>query len=1054
MALLPHRQSAEPMNSEQPPKKKRIFYDRINEEDLYQSDESSWDEASSNHSSTAAATVKTNSHAATIRSLFANQHSGTTSKATKRASRGIRDLFQSSSCTLKEEPQYATAKKKRESISTLFSSNHSRKQSTTKEAEQQQSQGSLYSSSSTATSLSTCSTESMNQHFEVMPMEDQVTNNAKSHLIPPFAKKINIHWSVEEEDVFKNWRNQRALYRVESIHPHHEEHGEEDEEADSEDSYSQALVASTLKREKSRKRRSSGSLVPAPVKALLSAPMTRENSPLPPLPTVENFLTIMNAPTSPDSSYFSARSVSSNSSSQSTLNSILLDDVTDGLESTHIMESCLSSDSHSSSDASSMASATKKADVPVTIKSSPSSTASSIPPPVPPKDHDLKRMLTMDPQGNATTNINNKQEKRSSITMSPETLKRVYSSKKKKIAPSTAEMRITTSDIPNNHHASFAPKSADTTSTFRPPIPPRRSSMPLPPPKSNSNAAMPPLPVDAKKKADAYSRRPSKLDDASSWTSFLGIKKEESAVNNTDKKAKLGRSLGATATKKAKKSDSSNLLKVTENGQVVLLYEMKHGKLQVIAGTTERLLEKLADETTQDMEYVDTFLMNYGSFTTSMHLLNQLISRFHLGPLPGEHEYFKKWQHSIQSKVLTVIDRWVTLQYQDFKYDLDLQKKLNLFLFNNDTVLLQQFRQQVDKIQYNLKLQIQQFSNHQHHVSVITANQHISAPPSNAFHFHFSFGNSSQSLPTTVHTSNTSNTRRPSNGLFSSSSSIPPELPMQIHDSSSLKTTLHTSLVSLESKDIARYLTLADFYLFKSIQSRELMSNNNNHKTDINYTELMTKRANMLSHWVVHEICSISYLKPKRSLLKKFIEIAKLCLEFNNFHTCMVITMGLASAPKLKDVWETLSNRDTNTFASLQKLLDVSMNMRYYRQKIQLAKAPSIPFLPVVLKDQTFFRENSTFLISRPHLVNFAKFTSIRQFVDKTKALTRENYYFSNDLTRYPFFSMTPSETDTTTTTTTTSPPGGPLDCIADWVEDRLSQVQSCYLHCDLLSKL
>ncbi|GAN06951.1 rap guanine nucleotide exchange factor 4 isoform X1 [Mucor ambiguus] len=1055
MTLLPHRQLVEPMNSEQPPKKKRIFYDRINEEDLYPSDESSWDDTSSSHSSTAAATAAKTNNTATIRSLFASQHSGTTtSKATKRASRGIRDLFQSSSHTLKDGSQYTATKKKRESISTLFGSNHSRKQVShpkllaTKEAENQQSQGSLYSSSSTATSLSTCSTESMNQHFETMLIDDDgaVTNHAKSHLIPPFAKKTNIHWSMEEEDVSQNWRNQRALYRVESIHPQHEEHGEDEEEADSEDSYNQALVATTLKREKSRKRRSNGSLVPAPVKALLSAPMTRENSPLPPLPTVENFLTIMNAPTSPDSSYFSARSVSSNSSSQSTLHSILLDDVTDGLASTHIMEPCLSSDSHSSSGASSMTVATKKADVTVTIKSPPSSTTSSDPPPVPPKDRDLKRMLTMDPQDNATTNINNKQEKRNSITMDPETLKRVHSSKKKKTVPSTTEMRITTSDISNNH-AFFAPKSADATSTFRPPIPPRRSSMPLPPPKFDSNAAVPPLPVDAKKKADAYSRRPSKLDDASSWTSFLGLKKEEPTANNTEKRAKLGRSLGAAAPKKAKKSDSNNLLKVTENGQVVLLYEMVHGKLQVIAGTTERLFEKLADETAQDMEYVDTFLMNYASFTTSIHLLNQLISRFHLGPLPGEYEYFKKWQHSIQSKVLTVIDRWVTLQYQDFKYDLDLQKKLNLFLFNNDTVLLQQFRQQVEKIQYNLKIQIQQFSNHQHHVSMITANQHVSAPPSNAFNFHFSFGNSSQYLPTTVHTNNTSTTRRPSNSLFSSSSSITPELPTQIHDSSSLKTTLHTSLVSLESKDIARYLTLADFYLFKSIQSRELISNSN-HKAEINYTELMTKRANMLSHWVVHEICSISYLKPKRSLLKKFIEIAKLCLEFNNFHTCMVITMGLASAPKLKDVWETLSNRDTNTFASLQKLLNVSMNMRYYRQKIQLAKAPSIPFLPVVLKDQTFFRENSTFLISHPHLVNFAKFTSIRQFVDKTKALTRENYYFSNELTRYPFFSLNPSENSTTTSSE------GSLDCIADWVEDRLSQVQSCYLHCDLLSKL
>ncbi|CEP16289.1 hypothetical protein [Parasitella parasitica] len=1013
MTLLPHRQTVVPMDPEQPPKKKRVFYDRINEEDPYHSDDSLWDDNSSNYSSTTASTVvneaaKTNSNTATIRSLFVTSNTSTANKASRRASKGIRELFQSSSFQPKDQSQHNT-KKKRESISALFASNTNKKQSSTKEAESQQIQGSLYSSSSTATSISTCSTESMSQHFESVQMDSDVDDkqNTRPHLIPPFAKKINIHWSMEEEDVSKNWKSQRELYRVESIHPQDQE---DDEAQDSEDLYA-------LKQEKSRKRRSNGSLVPLPVKALLSEPMTRENSPLPPLPTVENFLTIMNAPTSPDSSYFSARSISSNSSSQSTLNSILLDDVTEGLASTHIMEPCLSSDSQTSSGASSI--------------NKPSSLS---PPPVPPKDRELQRILTMDPQDNSTTNINNKEEKKGGVSMNPEPLKRAHSTRRKK-TKSTMEMRVATSDISNNHHAIFAPKSADATSSFRPPIPPRRSSMPLPPPKTSSNDAVPPLPTDAKKKADAHSRRPSMaiLDDAGSWTSFLGIKKEDVPANN------------ARATpKKPKKTDSNNLLKVTENGQVVLLYEMVHGKLQVIAGTSERLFEKLADETAQDMEYVDTYLMNYSSFITPICLLNQLIGRFHLGPLPGEYEYFKKWQHSIQSKVLTVIDRWITLQYQDFKYDLDLQKKLNLFLYNNDIVLLQQFKQKVEKIQYNLKVQIQQFSNHQQHVSMITSNSSVSAPPSNAFNFHFSFGGNSNSLPL-VHTTN-ANSRKPSNSFIS-------ESPTKIHDSSPIKTTLHISLVSLESRDIARYLTLADFYLFKSIQSRELLNNNSNSKSDINYTELMTKRANMLSHWVVHEICSISYLKPKRTLLKKFIEIAKLCLEFNNFHTCMVITMGLASAPKLKGVWETLSNRDTNTFTSLQKLMDVSMNMRYYRHKIQLAKAPSIPFLPVVLKDQTFFRENSTFLISHPHLINFAKFTSIRQFVDKTKALTKENYHFANDLTRYPFFPTSATAT-TAVSANEQAQQEGALDCIADWVEDRLSQVQACYLHCDLLSKL
>jgi hypothetical protein len=153
----------------------------------------------------------------------------------------------------------------------------------------------------------------------------------------------------------------------------------------------------------------------------------------------------------------------------------------------------------------------------------------------------------------------------------------------------------------------------------------------------------------------------------------------------------------------------------------------------------------------------------------------------------------------------------------------------------------------------------------------------------------------------------------------------------------------------------------------------------------------------------------------------------------------MVITMGLASAPQLKEVWESLSSRDMNTFTSLQKLLDVSMNMRHYRQKIQLSKTPCVPFLPVILKDQTFFNENSTFLVSHPNLINFAKFISIRHFIDKTKEMTAENYWFSNDLTHYPFLPQSGSKPQSSSYSS--------LDYIADWVEHRLSKIPEYCVH-------
>ena len=154
----------------------------------------------------------------------------------------------------------------------------------------------------------------------------------------------------------------------------------------------------------------------------------------------------------------------------------------------------------------------------------------------------------------------------------------------------------------------------------------------------------------------------------------------------------------------------------------------------------------------------------------------------------------------------------------------------------------------------------------------------------------------------------------------------------------------------------------------------------------------------------------------------------------------MVITMGLESTPKLKEVWESLSNKDSSTFSLLQKLLDVNMNMRCYRQKIKQAKSPAIPFLPVVLKDYTFLNENPTFLSSYPDLINFSKFIFIKQFTDKTFGLLEEPYWFSGDLSHFPFLQQNQDKTAK-----------GSLDDAANWVESRLDQVQNCYLHCDLL---
>lgn len=175
--------------------------------------------------------------------------------------------------------------------------------------------------------------------------------------------------------------------------------------------------------------------------------------------------------------------------------------------------------------------------------------------------------------------------------------------------------------------------------------------------------------------------------------------------------------------------------------------------------------------------------------------------------------------------MLNVIDRWITIQFQDFKSDVHLLKQLKKFLFHNDIVLLKQFTQQVEKIQQNLKSQILHFSAHPVTSIVQTS------PPSPTFNFHFPFVHP-QVIPP-VHIS--SSLRR--HGLFNMS-------PVESSPMTSYFPA-YTSLLSIESKLLARYLTLADYYLFKTILSRGLL-NNDHYSEHTNYIDLMTKRANMV----------------------------------------------------------------------------------------------------------------------------------------------------------------------------------------------------------------
>ncbi|KAI8377417.1 uncharacterized protein BYT42DRAFT_570279 [Radiomyces spectabilis] len=170
-----------------------------------------------------------------------------------------------------------------------------------------------------------------------------------------------------------------------------------------------------------------------------------------------------------------------------------------------------------------------------------------------------------------------------------------------------------------------------------PHIPPRTSSMPS-------------FHTAAKESSYRYKRETKRMamkrsDAKQSLVSIMSSKRSEE-IHPLANLHLQGFSNQYKRTRKGK----GNLLHVSENGEDVLLMEMGSSKLFVVAGTSAKLLAKLADETAEDLDYIDTFLLNHHFFMPSTQLINDLVARFHLQPVPGEIEYYRKWQRCIQVK--------------------------------------------------------------------------------------------------------------------------------------------------------------------------------------------------------------------------------------------------------------------------------------------------------------------------------------------------------------------------------------------------------------------
>ncbi|KAI8374846.1 hypothetical protein BD560DRAFT_86565 [Blakeslea trispora] len=281
-------------------------------------------------------------------------------------------------------------------------------------------------------------------------------HSRRSHLIPPFSKNTNIFWGDEGLD--------EILTCQEFLAFHDEVKKKRQNEFDCAP-YPNTHYAN-------RKRHSNGSIV---------YQKEQTHSTLPPLPTMESFMTMMNMPHAPESPCLTARSTSSSvSSSHSTINSLLLDDVSVRLAKVNLDDPSPLLKKNSKEYALS-----HKTSAPIF-----SSVATPLPPPpVPPKDFCLLEVASYNPKKSLKcidTYVDYRHEKPSPVSSRTQSKKR------------------RTAETPKTEKKASRAKSAQR----RPPIPPRQSSIPShEPPKQIGSSQLPlNIPTHHRKPADLDKR--------------------------------------------------------------------------------------------------------------------------------------------------------------------------------------------------------------------------------------------------------------------------------------------------------------------------------------------------------------------------------------------------------------------------------------------------------------------------------------------------------------------------------------------------------------------
>eukprot|EP00160_Parvularia_atlantis_P005131 Unigene1437_Nuclearia_a/m.4524 Unigene1437_Nuclearia_a/g.4524 ORF Unigene1437_Nuclearia_a/g.4524 Unigene1437_Nuclearia_a/m.4524 type:complete len:658 (+) Unigene1437_Nuclearia_a:206-2179(+) len=399
---------------------------------------------------------------------------------------------------------------------------------------------------------------------------------------------------------------------------------------------------------------------------------------------------------------------------------------------------------------------------------------------------------------------------------------------------------------------------------------------------------------------------------------------------------------------------SGQIVRLNEGGRDFLVLEKVDRRMEVIAADIENMVEQLANENEQDMEFVDMVLLTHSQFMTSEDLLEQLISRFYmeLDSEPSKEDllYFEMHQRDIQLRVLNVLARWVKNHVADFDVNEDLREVLVSFL---DDIKSNGFQTEAERV-------------------VRTLSQQMSR--------------------------NASLVRRSSLSNGTRITQPPPALAEATAFLTMDPLLLTRQLVRMDQV-FYRNISGSDFFRYLVMSSRMRRTSSKDgaaqgDKDEVSSVSRFLSRSDQIRNWAAYEVVSLARIKARRIAVTKLIRVAKMCRDYNDFCATFSIVSGLYLPPvkRLKKTWEGVSGKDMQVLQSLDKLMDPMSNMKVYREVLDRSRPPMVPFFPIATRELLYIHERNETIVD--DLVNLKKLKMITSMIQRYVSLHSQPYPF------------------------------------------------------------